>query len=319
MKRIAAGIDVGGTNSAFGFVDSDGNIIASGNIKTDISDDFDVYLNLLISEINNVFSTIKGDYEIAGYGIGAPNGNYFHGTIENAPNLRWKGKIEFTKNLSAITGKPAFLTNDANAAAIGEKIFGKAKDLNDFVVITLGTGLGSGIYCGGKLLYGSTSQAGEVGHIIVEKNGRLCGCGRKGCLEKYASATGIKLTAHELLKNSNRKSLLRNYPENEIGSKLIYECAVKGDELALECFDFTGEILGRALANVTAVLSPEAIFLFGGLALAGDIIFNPVRKYCEENLLNIFKGTVKIEKSGLKENSAAILGAAALFFSESGV
>lgn len=319
MKKVVVGIDVGGTNSAFGFVDKEGNILAQGNIRTDISDDFGEYLKSLTKEIYTIYSNISNDYEIAGFGIGAPNGNYFKGTIENAPNLKWKGKIEFVRRLSEMTGKSSYLTNDANAAAIGEKVFGKAKDMNDFVVITLGTGLGSGIYCGGRLLYGYTSQAGEVGHIIVKENGRLCGCGRRGCLEKYASATGIKITALEFLKNSNQKSLLRNYNENQIDSKLIYDCALRNDEMAMRCFEFTGEVLGKALANLIAVLSPEAIFLFGGLALSGDLILKPVRKYCEDYLLNIFKGSVKIELSGLKENSAAILGAAALCYSESDI
>ena len=319
MKKVVVGIDVGGTNSAFGFVDKEGNILAQGNIRTDISDDFGEYLKSLTKEIYTIYSNISNDYEIAGFGIGAPNGNYFKGTIENAPNLKWKGKIEFVRRLSEMTGKSSYLTNDANAAAIGEKVFGKAKDMNDFVVITLGTGLGSGIYCGGRLLYGHTSQAGEVGHIIVKENGRLCGCGRRGCLEKYASATGIKITALEFLKNSNKKSLLRNYNEKEIDSKLIFDCALKNDEMALDCFEYTGEVLGKALANLVAVLSPEAIFLFGGLALSGDLILKPVRKYCEDYLLNIFKGSVKIELSGLKENSAAILGAAALCYSESDI
>ena len=319
MKKVVVGIDVGGTNSAFGFVDKEGNILAQGNIRTDISDDFGEYLKSLTKVIDAIYQGISNDYDIAGFGIGAPNGNYFKGTIENAPNLRWKGKIEFVRRLKDLTGKPAYLTNDANAAAIGEKVFGKAKDMDDFVVITLGTGLGSGIYCGGGLLYGYTSQAGEVGHIIVKENGRDCGCGRKGCLEKYASATGIKITALEFLKNGNKKSLLRNYNENEIDSKLIYDCAIKNDEIALQCFEYTGEVLGKAIANLVAVLSPEAIFLFGGLALSEDLILRPVRKYCEENLLNVFKGSVKIELSGLKENSAAILGAAALCYSESGI
>ncbi len=316
MKKVVVGIDIGGTNSRFGFVDLEGNILASGNIKTDISDDFETYLEYLTNNINAVYTEIKNDCEISGYGIGALNGNYFQGTIENAPNLKWKGKIEFVKKIKDITGKQVYLTNDANAAAIGEKIFGKAKFINDFVVITLGTGLGSGIFCGGNLLYGYTSQAGEVGHIIVKENGRKCGCGRRGCLERYASASGIKLTALELLKDSNEKSLLRDFEENDISSKLIYDCAIKGDELALKCFNYTGEVLGKALANLVAVLSPEKIFLFGGLASAGDLILNPVRKYCEENLLSVFKSTVIIEQSGLKENTAAILGAAALCWNE---
>jgi glucokinase len=314
MERTVVGIDIGGTNSPFGFVDENGNILAKGTIRTDFFAEFEEYLKALLLEIE--LKKFENNLEVAGYGIGAPNGNYYHGSIENAPNLRWKGIINFTEQVSGKTGLPAFLTNDANAAAIGEKVFGNAKDMNDFIVITLGTGLGSGIFCGGKLLYGSTGFAGEIGHIVVDFAGRQCGCGRKGCLETYASATGIVRTVLEKLQDKNIKSGLRNYPENKIDSKIIYDEAVKGDELALEAFEFTGEVLGKALANAAAFSSPEAIFLFGGLANAGDYIFKPTFKYMEDNMLNNFKGTVKLLKSGLKENNAAILGAAALCWNE---
>lgn len=197
-----------------------------------------------------------------------------------------------------------------------KKVFGNAKGMNDFIVITLGTGLGSGIFCGGKLLYGSTGFAGEIGHIVVDFNGRQCGCGRKGCLETYASATGIVRTVLEKLQDKNIQSGLRNYSEDKIDSKIIYDEAVKGDKLALNAFEYTGEILGKALANAAAFSSPEAIFLFGGLANAGELIFKPVKRQMEENMLNNFKGTVKVLPSGLKENNAAILGAAALCWNE---
>jgi len=314
MDRTVVGIDVGGTNSPFGFVDENGNILAKGTIRTDFFAEFGDYLKALIIEIE--LKKLEHNIEIVGYGIGAPNGNYYHGSIENAPNLRWKGIINFTQQVTEKTGLPAFLTNDANAAAIGEKIFGNAKDMNDFIVITLGTGLGSGIFCGGKLLYGSTGFAGEIGHIVVDFDGRKCGCGRKGCLETYASATGIVRTVLEKLQDGNIKSGLRNYGKDKIDSKIIYDEAVKGDALALEAFEFTGEILGKALANAAAFSSPEAIFLFGGLANAGELIFEPAKRHMETNMLNNFKGTVKLLPSGLKENNAAVLGAAALCWNE---
>lgn len=315
MINTVAGIDIGGTNSPFGFVDKDGNILAKGSIRTDGYEKFDDYLNALISEIKKV-NREQNHLKILGFGIGAPNGNYYKGTVENAPNLKWKGKIEFAKMMYEKTGIRAYLTNDANAAAIGEKVFGNAKNMNDFIIITLGTGLGSGIFCGGKLLYGSTGFAGELGHTIVIENGRLCGCTRHGCLETYASATGIVRTVIEKLSEGSADSVLRNYKAEEITSKLIYESAVAGDKLALEAFEYTGEILGKALANAAAFSSPEAIFLFGGLANACSYIFEPTIRNMEANMLNNFKGTVKVLPSGLPENNAAILGAAALCWNE---
>lgn len=315
MINIVVGIDIGGTNSPFGFVDKEGNIIAKGSIRTNEYEIFEDYLNALISEIKRVnreYNQIK----IIGYGIGAPNGNYYKGTVENAPNLKWKGKIEFAKLMKEKTGIKAYLTNDANAAAIGEKVFGNAKSMNDFIIVTLGTGLGSGIFCGGKLLYGSTGFAGELGHTIVKENGRLCGCTRHGCLETYASASGIVRTVIEKLSSKEYDSILRKYSENEITSKLIHEAAASGDKLALDAFEYTGEILGKALANATAFSSPEAIFLFGGLANAGSYIFEPTICHMETNMLNNFKGTVKVLPSGLSENTVAILGAAALCWNE---
>ncbi|MFA7359636.1 MAG: ROK family protein [Candidatus Kapaibacterium sp.] len=315
MINTVVGIDVGGTNSPFGFVDKEGKILAKSSIKTDEYEKFDDYLNALISEIKRI-NREHNQLKIIGYGIGAPNGNYYKGTVENAPNLNWKGKIEFSKMMTDKTGVKAYLTNDANAAAIGEKVFGNAKEMNDFIVVTLGTGLGSGIFCGGNLLYGSTGFAGELGHTIVKENGRLCGCTRHGCLETYASATGIVKTVVEMLSNGGIDSSLRNYKEEEITSKLIHEAAVSGDKLALNAFEYTGEILGMALANATAFSSPEAIFLFGGLANAGSYIFEPTIRHMESNMLNNFKGTVKVLPSGLQENTAAILGAAALCWNE---
>lgn len=315
MKEVIVGVDVGGTNSPFGFVDADGNILGKGSIKTSDFEMFEDYLEELLKEVNAVAETLK-EVSIKGYGIGAPNGNYYTGSIDNAPNLRWKGKILFAEMVKEKTRLPAYLTNDANAAAIGEKVFGNAKDMNDFIIVTLGTGLGSGIFCGGQLLYGSTGFAGELGHTIVIDGGRQCGCGRKGCLETYASATGIVKTVIKLLSERTDESLLRNADRDKIDSKLIYDAAVSGDKLALDAFEYTGEILGKALANATAFSSPESIFLFGGLANSGKYIFEPTIKYMEENMLNNFKGTVKVLPSGLKENTAAILGAAALCWNE---
>jgi glucokinase len=315
MKEVVVGVDIGGTNSRFGFVDRAGNIIGKGSILTTDYELFEDFMNAFLKEVDNAAGTLK-DVSIKGYGIGAPNGNYYTGSIDNAPNLRWKGKILFSEMIKARTGLPAYLTNDANAAAIGEKVFGNAKEMNDFIVITLGTGLGSGIFCGGQLLYGFTGFAGELGHTIVIESGRQCGCGRKGCLETYASATGIVTTVNELLKEIPNDSMLRGVEKDKIDSKSIYDVAVRGDKLALEAFEYTGEILGKALANATAFSSPEAIFLFGGLANSGKYIFEPTVKYMEENMLNNFKGTVKVLPSGLKENTAAILGAAALCWNE---
>lgn len=315
MKEVVVGVDIGGTNSRFGFIDNAGNIAGKGSILTTDYELFEDFNDAFLNEVNRVAGTIDG-IKIKGYGIGAPNGNYYTGSIDNAPNLSWKGKILFAEIIKSKTGLPAYLTNDANAAAIGEKVFGNAKDMNDFIVITLGTGLGSGIFCGGQLLYGYTGFAGELGHTIVVEGGRQCGCGRKGCLETYASATGIVKTVIEMLSDIPNDSMLRGIEKDLIDSKSIYDVAVLGDKLALEAFEYTGKILGRALANATAFSSPESIFLFGGLANSGKYIFEPTIKYMEESMLNNFKGTVKVLPSGLKENSAAVLGAAALCWNE---
>jgi glucokinase len=315
LKKAVVGIDIGGTNTKFGIVNNSGKILASGNIRTDSFTDFGSFIGTLVSSVTEIYNPLMHEYEITGYGTGAPNANFFKGIIEEAPNLKWKGIINYNKTLTKLTGKPSFITNDANAAAIGEKLFGKAKDLTDFVVLTLGTGLGCGIFSNGKLLYGSTGHAGELGHIIVKENGRQCGCGRRGCLETYASATGITKTVIEL-RSSYLDSILYDTEIKQLNSKLIYEAALKGDSLALLSFELTGEILGIALANTAAVLSPQAIFLLGGLANAGDFIFKPVVKYFEENLLIVFKNSVKIIPSGLEHDKAAILGAAALCWDE---
>ena len=249
--------------------------------------------------------------ELAGIGIGAANGNYFSGCIENAANLPWKGVVKIVEAFEKQFGVPVFLTNDANAAAIGEMVYGGAKGMTDFIEITLGTGLGSGIVTSGKMLYGHDGFAGECGHVIVERGGRDCGCGRKGCLETYVSATGVVRTATELLAKRNIDSELRSIPNSELTALKVSQAANRGDAIAKEVFEFTGEMLGRALADFVAITSPQAIFLFGGLVKAGEILFEPVRRAMEANMLNIFKNKVQVLPSQLGDD-AAILGSAAL-------
>jgi glucokinase len=309
--QYSIGIDIGGTNSMMGIVDKMGNILFEAELITNdyelIEDFADACYKLLYPEINKL-----GFQEFRGIGIGAPNGNYYQGTIEFAPNLRWKGVVPLAKIFSEKFNLNTTVTNDANAAAIGEMMHGAAKGMNDFIMVTLGTGVGSGFVANGKMIYGHDGFAGELGHTIAVRDGRLCGCGRKGCLETYTSATGIVRTANEFLETKTISSSLRNL--TTITSKNIYDAAVKGDFLALEIFEFTGKILGQSLADAIAITSPEAIILFGGLAQAGKFIFEPTRKYMEQNLLKIYQGKVKLLPSELKESDAAILGAASLIW-----
>jgi glucokinase len=312
MDELTIGIDIGGTNTVIGLIDSSGNIVSENAIETSKYPEVDDYVKELSIAINQCLKNVTEQYILKGIGIGAPNGNFYKGTIEFAPNLNWKGVVPLVELLKKYFDVPMALTNDANAAAMGEMIYGKARNLKDFIVITLGTGLGSGIVVDGKLVYGHDGFAGELGHTIYDPEGRLCGCGRKGCLETYASATGIKKTVIELLQKSTENSLLRVLSNEELNSKKIYEAAVKGDKIALEAFDFTARVLGLKLADSIAYTSPEAIFLFGGLALSGDYILKPTKKYMEEYLLKIYKGKVRLEISGLMGKNAAVLGAAAL-------
>ncbi len=311
-QQLSVGIDIGGTNTAFGLVDHQGNVIAHGSIPTQNQEKIEDFVSDLSHEIKASLQSIPEESEIIGIGIGAPNGNYYSGTIEYAPNLRWKGVINLAQLFQQHFNCPAWVTNDANAAAMGEMIYGSARNMKNFIMITLGTGLGSGFVVNGELVYGNDGFAGEMGHVIVEKNGRLCGCGRLGCLETYCSAPGIANTARELLQQSKINSLLREIPINEIGSKEVSLAAAQGDEIALEVFEKTGEILGLALANAVALTSPQAIFLFGGPTQAGDILFQPIRKHFEANLLEIFKNKIQILPSGLPTGNAAIVGASAL-------
>ncbi len=314
MQELVIGIDIGGTYTKYGLMDREGNIYAEGVAQTDIYDHVDDYLVGLVATIKESEKQITVRHIIVGAGIGAPNGNYHKGTIEYAPNLKWDDIVPFTDLFRQYYDLPAVLTNDANAAAMGEMIFGRAKGMRDFIVITLGTGLGSGIVVNGELVYGHDGFAGELGHVNVKKQGRKCGCGNNGCLETYASATGIKRTVFELLATDDMESELANISYNELSSKMIYEAALKGDPLALKAFDITGEILGRKLADAVAHTSPEAIFLFGGLAKAGDLIIHPTKKYMEDSLMGIFKNKVKILTSGLMDKNAAVLGCGALIW-----
>ena len=321
MVEVALGIDIGGTNTVYSAVDRNGNCLVNGRISTNDYIDFSMFLQNLVKSINNSISSFDQDkLELIGIGIGAPNGNFFTGTIEYAPNLKWTGIIDVVSSFKKyFENIPVVLTNDANAAAIGEMVFGSAKGMKDFIVITLGTGLGSGIVVDGKVLYGKDGFAGEVGHTIVYYDGRECGCGRKGCLETYASASGIKRTVIEMLETSDSPSIFRGLNENEVSSKKIFEAASNGDQISIDAFEFTGKILGWKLADVIAILNPEAIFLYGGLAQAGELIFNPTKKHMEDQLLKIFKNKVKLLPSGLSCEQAAVLGASALIWKERGI
>lgn len=308
------GIDVGGTNTVFGIVDKRGQILRSGSIKTARHGEVENYLDELTEGLEEIIKETCKKEQIKGVGVGAPNGNYFSGSIEFAPNLRWKGVIPFAHMLEERIGIPVALTNDANAAAIGEMTYGAARGMKDFIVITLGTGVGSGIVVNGELVYGHDGFAGELGHVIMRRNnGRQCGCGRAGCLEAYTSATGVARTAREYLDaRPNEETKLREIPTDELTSKDVFDGAMAGDKMAQEIFKFTGEMLGEAFADFVAFSSPEAIILFGGLAKAGDLIINPIRESMEKHMLKIFQNKVKLLFSELKESDAAVLGASAL-------
>ena len=327
MKKLAFGIDIGGINTAFGLVDEKGDLYAESVISTKAYPafkDYPSYIADLCEAMKTLADSVNFDFELIGIGVGAPNANFYKGTIETPANL-WKFTDEdkekdeslrifdFAGDISKhFPNVPVYVTNDANAATIGEMIYGNAKGMKDFIMITLGTGVGSGFVANGRLIYGHDGFAGEFGHVIVERGGRECGCGRKGCLEAYASAIGIKRTAYELMATMNCLSPLRDIPFNNLDSAMLSTYAKKGDPIALEAFRLTGEKLGHALADAVTITSPEAIFLFGGLAKAGDILFDPIKWYLEENMLFAFKNKVKVLPSGLINKNAAILGASAL-------
>lgn len=316
MKDLVIGVDIGGTLTKFGFIDSDGNFYAEGVTPTDPYEFVEDYLAALCNEIRKLEQQITVPYKIIGAGIGAPNGNFHKGTIENAANLRWKGLIPFAQMFRRHYDVTVKLTNDANAAALGEMVYGSARGMRDFIMITLGTGLGSGLVVNGDLVYGHDGFAGELGHVTVKKNGRKCGCGNLGCLETYVSSPGIKRTVFELLAEDHQGSSLVNYSFATLTSEIIFEAARMNDPVALKAFDITAGILGAKLADSVAHTSPEAIFLFGGLAKAGSFILEPTKKYMEECLMGAFKNKVQLLPSGLMDKNVAILGAGALIWKD---
>jgi len=322
IKKVALGIDIGGTNTAIGVVDPDGNVIVKNSIPTPSHGDIERYLADLTSAVRELIKSVKmvsSDIEFVGIGVGAPNANYYQGTIEHAANLSFQGVIPFVSMLRERFPemKHIALTNDANAAALGEMIYGGARGMSNFVMYTLGTGVGSGIIVNGDLVYGHDGFAGECGHTTLFPEGRQCGCGGQGHLEAYCSASGMKRTAFELLaKYNDNNSLLAGKPFSELESRDIYEAAVKGDKVAMEVFDLTGKYLALGLADTVHHTSPEAIFLFGGPTAAGDILFNPIKQYLDKYLLPVFKGKIKVLPSSLKLGDAAIVGASALVWKE---
>ncbi|MDE6791614.1 MAG: ROK family protein [Muribaculaceae bacterium] len=313
-KPYVLGVDIGGTNTVFGIVDARGQVIASDSIKTRKHANFDDYVAELHNGVMHLLRANDAEDKIQGIGIGAPNANYYTGEIENPPNLPWGAHIPLAEKVSkAFGGIPVAITNDANAAALGEMTYGAARGMKDFIMITLGTGVGSGIVVNGQLVYGQDGNAGELGHLIVKRNnGRVCGCGRTGCLEAYCSATGVARSAREFLEVRTEPSTLRNLQIEDITSKDVYDAAVAGDKIAKDIFEYTGTILGQALADMVVFSSPQAIILFGGLAKSGDLLMRPLKDAFESALMPVFRGKTKIILSELKESDAAVLGASAL-------
>lgn len=315
MKNVVVGMDIGGTNTVFGLVDENGIILSRKSIKTDSYDSFDCFVDSAASIIES-FKIEFPEITIVTVGIGAPDANYYSGNIEHAANLKWSGIVPLRSAFETRLSLPVVTTNDANAAALGEKLFGGAKHNNHFVVITLGTGLGSGFIVDGKVLYGKNSFAGEVGHMQFIPNGRVCGCGRRGCAETYVSATGLVRTTIELFSELMIDSPLRNLPVNSLSSKKVYQAAIAGDELANEAFSRTAEYLGQILADTMAFSNPEVIFIFGGLANAGALLMEPLKEAFEKRSLEMFRGSAEIKFSQLPEADAALLGTAALAWEE---
>jgi glucokinase len=311
-KPYVIGLDLGGTNSVFGVVDQNAHVVATTSIKTQGHGDINQYVDDCVAALRPIIDEVGGIGKIHAMGIGAPNGNYYTGAIEFAPNLPWKGQIPLAEMFHERLGIPVRLTNDANAAAIGEMQYGAAKGMQNFIMITLGTGVGSGIVINGTVVYGCDGFAGELGHVIVERNGRQCGCGRKGCLEAYCSATGVARTAREIIQKTDKPTLLREIPLDKIESKDVAIAAGKGDEVAKQIFEETGRILGEACANFAAFSSPEAFIFFGGLTKAGDLIMDPIKRAYDASILPIFKGKAKMLVSELDGAAAAVLGASAL-------
>ena len=313
-KPYVLGVDIGGTNTVFGIVDARGQVIASDSIKTKKHAEFDDYVNELHSAVERLLRLNDAEDKIQGIGIGAPNANYYTGEIVNPPNLPWGPVIPLAEKVSeAFGGIPVAVTNDANAAALGEMTYGAARGMKDFIMITLGTGVGSGIVINGQMVYGHDGNAGELGHLVMKRNnGRMCGCGRTGCLEAYCSATGVARTAREFLEIRQEPSVLRNIDIEDITSKDVYDAAMAGDKIAKDIFEYTGKILGEAFADMVAFSSPQAIILFGGLAKSGDLLLKPLKEAFDKNVMPIFRGKTQILLSELKESDAAVLGASAL-------
>lgn len=313
-KPYVLGVDIGGTNTVFGIVDARGIVLASGSIKTRKHANFDDYVADLHKEVMHLLEANDATDKIQGIGVGAPNANYYTGEILNAPNLPWGPMVPLAAKISeAFNGIPVAVTNDANAAALGEMTYGAARGMKDFIMITLGTGVGSGIVINGQLVYGHDGFAGELGHVIRKpNNGRVCGCGRTGCLEAYCSATGVARTAREFIELRSEPSTLRNLEIESITSKDVYDAAIAGDKMAKDIFTYTGTMLGEAFADFIAFSSPQAIILFGGLAKSGDLLLKPIKEALDKNILATFKGKTKIILSELKESDAAVLGASAL-------
>ena len=315
MKEVVAGIDIGGTNTVLGLVEKTGNIIAEGNLKTMDYPDIHDFVSALDTTIKEMIEANPG-FKLAAIGIGAPNANYHRGTIELAPNLAWKGIVPIAELIKKKVDVEVAITNDAKAAAIGEMLFGGAKKMKNFIILTLGTGLGSGIVINGEVLYGHTGFAGELGHTTIVPGGRDCGCGRQGCFETYGSASGLVRTVFNFLSEMKEESTLRDIPPSQLTSKMIADAAAENDPIALEALDYTAEMIAFGIANAIGFSSPEAVFLFGGLAQAGELLFSPIREYVNQKVMPVYKGTVKILASGIPENNAAVLGAAALAWNE---
>jgi glucokinase len=316
QSECVVGIDIGGTKTAVGLVDRQGQCLSEASIPTNASEPAVKLIKRIVQTIEKLSAPMRTRRPIKGIGIGAPNANYYQGTVEHPPNLNWPGITDVAAMFRKHYTVPVALTNDANAAALGELLFGAGKGLRDFIVITLGTGLGSGLVVNGALVYGHDGFAGEIGHTTVDPDGRECGCGRKGCLETYASATGICRTVFELLSMKRDDSILRSIAYRDLTSKMISDAALQGDAIAREAFDYTGRVLGMKLADSVAHTSPSAIIMFGGLAAAGTLIFEPTKRHMEANLLPIFRNKVRLLPSGLKESNAAVLGSAALIWNE---
>jgi len=309
MTKLAIGIDIGGTNAKFGIADQEGNIIAQSRVKTQQFTDYIDLIRQLKIEVEKLHSLD----DVIGIGVGAPNGNFHNGTIEYPPNLPWKGVSYFAKEIEHVFNIKCVLTNDANAAALGEMVYGRAKGMKNFLVLTVGTGLGSGIVVNGDLMYGNNGFAGELGHTLVNANGRFCACGKRGCLETYVSATGIRRTVYKLLADYNEESLLRSISFADLSTRTISEAADQGDKIAIEAFRYTGRVLGMKLADFVVHYDPEAIFLLGGLANAGAHLFVPTQEQMDHFMMPLFKKfKVKLQPSGLKDDDAPILGASSL-------